>query len=162
MPKVEAKLSELQAFDPEIRTALTKAETAFKQKNETKQKPAHGPPPLMRRLAINLYYLEQPPPKPVDPQRLAQFFAAMPPWVRTHFDAYPADEARRRLTLVYRLLYPKDEFKPTPAGRGSPTRLDLRQSQLHPFISLSGCTQERVGRPEAASAGGFIAILIDP
>ena len=82
VPKVEAKLAELQAFDPEIRTALTKAETVFKQRNEGKQKPAHGPPPLMRRLAINLYYLEQPPPKPVDPQRLAQFFAAMPPWVQ--------------------------------------------------------------------------------
>ena len=116
VPKVEAKLSELQAFDPEIRSALNKAENAFKQKNETKPKLAHGPSPLMRRLAINLYYLEQPPPRPVDPQRLAQFFAAMPPWVRTHLDTYPADEARRRLTLVYRLLYPKDEFKPTPAG----------------------------------------------
>ena len=72
--------------------------------------------PLMRRLAINLYFLEQPAPRPVDPQRLAQFFAAMPPWVRTSFDSYTADEARRRLTLVYRLLFPKDEFKPARPG----------------------------------------------
>ncbi|MGZ3337877.1 MAG: hypothetical protein ACXVBV_21400, partial [Isosphaeraceae bacterium] len=34
----------------------------------------------------------------------------------TSFDSYTADEARRRLTLVYRLLFPKDEFKPARPG----------------------------------------------
>src|SRR5436305_8145013 len=60
----------------------------------------------MQRSAVNLYYLNQPPPRGVDPQRLTQFLGAMPPWIRAAFNAYPADEARRRLTLVYRLVFP--------------------------------------------------------
>ncbi len=114
IPRVEAKLAEIQPLDPEIRAALTKAESTFKTKYEGKAK-VREHSPLMRRLAINLYLLEQPPPSPVDSQHLAQFLAAMPPWLRTSFDVYPADEARRRLTVVYRLLFPRDEFKPVVA-----------------------------------------------
>ena len=103
-------------FNPSIpnRAALTKAESTFKAKFEGKAK-VREHSPLMRRLAINLYFLEQPPPRPVDSRHLAQFFAAMPPWLRSSFDVYPADEARRRLTVVYRLLFPQDEFKPVAA-----------------------------------------------
>lgn len=111
IPKVEAKIADIRTSDPELKTAVAKAEAAFKRKHEANEQAVRAPP-LVRRLAINLYFLEQPTPRPVDPQRLAQFFAAMPPWVRTSFDSYTADEARRRLTLVYRLLFPKDEFKP--------------------------------------------------
>ena len=116
IPKVEAKIADISAYDPELKSAVAKAEAAFKRKNEAKEQAVRTLPPLMRRLAINLYFLEQPTPRPVDPQRLAEFFAAMPPWVRTSFDSYTADEARRRLTLVYRLLFPKDEFQPARPG----------------------------------------------
>ena len=124
IPKVEAKIADISAYDPELKNAVAKAEKnavakaelASKRKNEGKEPASRIVSPLMRRLAINLYFLEQPAPRPVDPQRLAQFFAAMPPWVRTSFDSYTADEARRRLTLVYRLLFPKDEFKPARPG----------------------------------------------
>jgi len=139
IPKVEAKIADISAFDPELKGAVAKAEKlaavkaelASKRKNEGKEQAVRIISPLMRRLAINLYFLEQPAPRPVDPERLAQFFAAMPPWVRTSYDSYTADEARRRLTLVYRLLFPNDEFKPTRPGtsvatgstasKGSPT-----------------------------------------
>ncbi len=138
IPKVEAKIADISAYDPELKNAVAKAEKnavakaelASKRKNEGKEEASRIVSPLMRRLAINLYFLEQPAPRPVDPARLAQFFAAMPPWVRTSFDSYTADEARRRLTLVYRLLFPKDEFKParpgtastgSAASKGSPT-----------------------------------------
>jgi hypothetical protein len=116
IPKVEAKIADIRSSDPELKSAVAKAETASKRKNEAKEQAVRTLSPLMRRLAINLYFLEQPAPRPVDPQRLAQFFAAMPPWVRSSFDSYTADEARRRLTLVYRLLFPKDEFKPARPG----------------------------------------------
>jgi hypothetical protein len=136
IPKVEAKIAEIQIFDPELKSAVSKAESIAKGnkgKNAIlKEVGGHTLTPLLRRLSINLYYLEQPPPRPVDPGRLAQFFAAMPPWIRSTFDSYTPDEARRRLTLVYRLLYPKDEFRPVradarpkaapprPAGSASP------------------------------------------
>jgi hypothetical protein len=125
IPKAEARVEAIRTVDPGLKGALTKAETRAeakaealaknKRKNEGKE-PAHAPSLFLRRLAINLYFLEQPPPRPVDPQRLAQFFAAMPPWVRGSFDSYTADEARRRLTLAYRLLFPNDEFKPARPG----------------------------------------------
>ena len=120
IPKVEAKIDEIQLADPELKNALTKAENLTKRKNEGKDQSAHLPSPLMRRLAINLYFMEEPPPRPVDPQRLAQFFAAMPPWIRSSFDSYTADEARRRLTLVYRLVFPKDEYTPVRPGASVP------------------------------------------
>ena len=116
----------------------------------------------MRRLAINLYFLEQPTPRPVDPQRLAQFFAAMPPWVRTSFDSYTADEARRRLTLVYRLLFPKDEFKPARPGTSVSTGSAASKTQPHPPAARTGCTKKRVDRPEGASGARFTTFLIGP
>jgi len=124
IPKVEAKIAEISTYDPELKSAVdkaqknaaTKAELAPKRKNEFREDASRIVSPHMRRLAVNLYYLEQPPPRPVNPERLADFFAAMPPWIRTSFDSYAADEARRRLTLVYRLLFPEDEYKPARSG----------------------------------------------
>ena len=83
---------------------------------------------MLRRLAINLYLLSQDPPRPVAAEQLDAFFAAMPPWVRTTFDSFPADEARRRLTLVYRLVFPyPEEFQAAEAG--SPSRTGARKAR---------------------------------
>ena len=35
-----------------------------------------------------------------------RFEAALPPWYRGEFDHLPPEEARRRLTILYRLVYP--------------------------------------------------------
>ncbi len=106
IPKVEAEIEELRAVDPELKTALTKAEKKLeelaREKSFAKARPRS---PILRRLAINLSTLSWNPP-PVSAEKLAAFFAAMPPWVQNSFDPYPADEARRRLTLVYRLVFP--------------------------------------------------------
>ena len=123
--KVEARIAEVQTVDPELKAALDKAEKAAAEKAEkngagksdTAKRKIEARvktnrfifSPLLRRLAINVYYLEHPP-RPVDSDHLAQFFAAMPPWIRPSFNAYPPDEARRRLTIIYRLLYPDSEF----------------------------------------------------
>ena len=41
---------------------------------------------LVRRQAINHYFVENPP-KPVAPERLSEFLAAFPPWLQSAFDS---------------------------------------------------------------------------
>lgn len=106
IPKVQAKIAELHEADPELQTAMAKAEKKLEEL--AKEKPLakrRARSPILRRLAINLYMLSQDP-HPVSAEKLDAFFAAMPSWVQSSFDPYPADEARRRLTLVYRLVFP--------------------------------------------------------
>jgi hypothetical protein len=120
IPKVEAKIDELRGSDPELRTAIARAENKLAAKNKGEGK-IRVHPPILRRLAINLYLLSQDPPRSVSQARLDEFFAALPPWVHSSFDSYPADEARRRLTLVYRLVFPyPSEFQPARGSAKSP------------------------------------------
>ncbi len=68
-----------------------------------------GKTDVLRRQAINAYYLEpavKSQIKAVDPDNLVKFLAGFPGWLRSTFDHYPPDEATRRLTIVYRLVYP--------------------------------------------------------
>ncbi len=58
-----------------------------------------------RRVAANYYFLEKPP-AVVDSSRLMRFEAALPPWYRGEFDHLPPEEARRRLSILYRMVYP--------------------------------------------------------
>ena len=90
------------------------SESAIKRKESGKLRPR----PFLHRLAVNLYVQEHTPPPAVDPGRLTQFFAATPSWVQSTFNAFPSEEARRRLTLIYRLIYPApQEFTPmAPSG----------------------------------------------
>jgi hypothetical protein len=124
-PKTFDRLREYQkTVDPELKEMLSK--TDMKPDAPLAKQKAQDPIEKFRRVriqrsAVNLYYLNQPPPRSVDPQRLTQFLAAMPPWIRATFNTYPADEARRRLTLVYRLVFPyPNEFNPV-ASTGSKT-----------------------------------------
>lgn len=83
----------------------------------------------LRRQAINLYFTNTKL-KPVDPDRLAQFLTSLPSWLQSTFDEYPPDEARRRLSSAYRLVFPhpkeidSSQSPPSPAsksGLASPT-----------------------------------------
>ena len=78
---------------------------------------------ILRRQAINLY-VSQAKVRPVDPERLARFIAALPPWIQTSFDSLSPDEARQRLTFAYRLVFPRpEEIGATPqAGRREPSK----------------------------------------
>jgi hypothetical protein len=58
-----------------------------------------------RRIATSYHFLEKPP-AAVNPVHLMRFEAALPPWYRGQFDHLPPEEARRRLTILYRLIYP--------------------------------------------------------
>jgi hypothetical protein len=62
---------------------------------------------ILRRQAINYHYLETKKDiKAVAPEHLVQFLASLPPWLQSNFDHYPPEEASRRLTVVYRLIFP--------------------------------------------------------
>ena len=55
---------------------------------------------------VNHYYFYEFPPKNVQPENLLRFEAALPTWIRGPIAIQPPDEARRRLTVLYRLVYP--------------------------------------------------------
>lgn len=125
IPKVESKIAEIRSFDPELKDTIAKVEKRLEELAKDKQRNRiRVRDPILRRLAINLYTLSRDPPRSVPADRLDGFLAAMPPWVRTQFEAYPADEARRRLTSIYRLVYPyPQEFEPSaPAVQGDAAR----------------------------------------
>jgi hypothetical protein len=81
-------------------------------------------PEIFRRMALNLYFLEHPPAR-VSPDRLEQFVAGLPTWALAGFDAFPPAEARRRIAVVYRLLFPAPAEIPSaghsPAGQPVPS-----------------------------------------
>ena len=71
-----------------------------------------------RRRLVNNYYFVANPPKPVSPANLLRFETAMPSWIRSTFDHLAPEEARRRLTILYRLIYPAG--KEIPASGPGP------------------------------------------
>jgi len=113
--KAETKL--LKAEEEEL---IKKAEAHLESKGGwtpalLKKKDALKDLRLKKRWAENYYFVENPP-EPVKPDNLLRFESFLPLWIRSSFDHLPADEARRRLTILYRLLYqPGQEIEKTPA-----------------------------------------------
>jgi hypothetical protein len=91
-------LAELETFAQHQRYVFVLSEL------KTREEPRSGE--ILRRLAINLHFLAIEPPKKVDQSRLDDFLASFPPWLQSSFDHHDPDEARRRLTVVYRLVFP--------------------------------------------------------
>jgi hypothetical protein len=82
---------------------------------------------VRRRIATSYHFLEKPP-AAVGSTHLMRFEAALPPWYRGQFDHLPPEEARRRLTILYRLIYPAPGEMPelrkaagAAAGQGATT-----------------------------------------
>ena len=87
---------------------------------ELKAKDDARPGEILLRQAINFHFLENHRPKPVDPGRLDDFLASFPPWLQSCFDHHSPDEARRRLTVVYRLVFPPGHEIKEGSPRPSP------------------------------------------
>jgi hypothetical protein len=91
------------------------------------------PHEVLRRQAINFHFLpENHRSKPVDPDRLNEFLTSFPPWLRTRFDHHSPDEARRRLTVVYRLVFPPGheiQQDSRPAAPPAPARTSPASSR---------------------------------
>lgn len=86
---------------------------------------------ILHHQAINLY-LARSAPKSVDSQRLSLFIAALPSWIQSSLDSLPPDEARRRLTLAYRLVFPH------PQEIDSNRKAAVRTTQPRPNASRKG------------------------
>jgi hypothetical protein len=115
---VETRLKDIRSLGAAQNDWITKVENRISQAANRKESGKDRPSPFLHRLAVNLYVQEHTPPPKVDASRLAQFFAAIPSWVQSTFNVFPSDEARRRLTLVYRLVYPHpQEFDPRAAAK---------------------------------------------
>ncbi len=112
MEEVEARFRDLRSTASGPRDWLAKIEARFEAGGANADALPRARP-FLRRLAENLYVEERPIEHPVDPARLEQFFVAIPSWIQSTFGGYTGDEARRRLTMVYRLVYPHpEEFRP--------------------------------------------------
>jgi hypothetical protein len=87
--------------------AIVQLEDVAKKKvNEVAKKKAEERlAEILRRNAINLY-ASRADVRPVDAERLARFVAGLPGWISSSFDHLPPDEARRRMTVAYRLVFP--------------------------------------------------------
>ena len=105
---------ELEAFARKNRPLLLLEELRKKQEARRQE--------ILRRQLINFHYLEKDHhPKGVTPERLAEFLALFPPWLQSSFDHYPPEEAKRRLTIVYRLVFPPpSEIKATQRAAAAP------------------------------------------
>jgi hypothetical protein len=122
------------AVKKKVEEARKRAETldekARKKVEDAVRKVEAGHREMIRRMAINYYVRQTRVSSTVDSERLARFVAALPEWLRTCFDSLPPDEARRRLTFAYRLVFPPpDEIgspqapaAKVPKARTSPTR----------------------------------------
>ena len=101
----------------------------FPELRKKKEAPQADLAEILRRQAINYYFVEHPS-KFVTQERLSEFLAAFPPWLQSAFDSHPPEEAQCRLTNVYRLVFPHPaEIKPSkkPAAAASAARPSAEQ-----------------------------------
>jgi Protein of unknown function (DUF3106) len=76
---------------------------------------------LKKRIATNYHFIEHPP-AAVDPGNLMRFAAALPSGTRQQFDHLPPEEARRILTVLYRLVFPAPAEVPEIRKAASPKK----------------------------------------
>jgi len=110
--QLEASLHKMKA-DPQLTAwisrietnAASKAATAKKQGSSAKKADmSKNLPNPVRVLTENYHFLIQPP-KKVESSKLVAFESSLPSWFRASFDHFSPQEARRRLTILYRLIY---------------------------------------------------------
>ncbi len=60
----------------------------------------------------------------IDPANLARFEQALPPWAWESIDFMPPDAAKRRLKVLYRLVFPNGKEMPMPKAAASKPAVD--------------------------------------
>lgn len=110
--ETETRFRELRGLNVGPKDWLSKIESKLEQAESNTPEIAARPRPYLHRFAVNLYVQEHKLEHPVDPTRLTQFFDAVPPWIRSTFVPFSGDDVRRRLSTLYRILYPyPEEFR---------------------------------------------------
>ena len=105
----------------------------LKKAEETKKQPL-----LKHRFVDNVYFAKHPPAK-VKPEKLLEFDRVLPDWIRGDLDTRTPEEARRRLTVLYRLVYASGEMTsvvkspPAPKATQSPSPKATPPSPPKPF-----------------------------
>jgi hypothetical protein len=80
------------------------------EKAEAKRPGTFGP---LHHLTESLYFIDHPS-EPVSLARLVQFEGELPPWFRASLDPLPPEDAKRRLTILYRQIYQYPAEIPPP------------------------------------------------
>ena len=110
-----------QAKGPAVKRPLPAEVGNARFKARLEQLRAANKKQLARNLEEALWLLDHEPPQ-IDPRRLAWFEAALPQWAARQFDPLTPDVARRRLQVLYRIVFPEgSEIPPPPAPSPSKT-----------------------------------------
>jgi hypothetical protein len=137
--KAEDTLVDQLAEDERVKAAFG-GWVAKREKKAEKAEPAKGggsrrlDNPL-HQLAESLYFAQHPPER-VSPANLALFEAQIPSWLRANLDPLPSDDAKRRLEILYRQIYPAGQEippppKPEPASK---TKAAARPAERTPAL----------------------------
>jgi hypothetical protein len=105
-----------------------------------------------RLQVIENYYFVKHPPQKVDAENLLRFSRAVPNWVRAALTALPADEARRRLAILYRLAYPHPGEMPSPKAPEKPAPAK-KDATGKPAAKGAGKPAAKPAAPPPSSAG---------
>src|SRR5262249_51191627 len=88
----------------------------------TRKRVEHFRQESLKRQAINLY-VSQAQVHAVDPDRLTRFISSLPEWFQASFQSLSPDEARRRASFAYRLVFPyPEEIEAAPRPGASATK----------------------------------------
>lgn len=127
---IEDRLMDRLEADDKVKAAfqkyIPKREKNADPEAETKRVEARKGSPL-HSLSESLYFVETPA-EPVSPAHLAQFEAEFPGWLRATLDPLPPEDARRRITILYRQIYPPGKEIPPPAT-GEPSKAEPAKSK---------------------------------
>lgn len=70
--------------------------------------------------------------EPVAPAKLREFLEAVPPWIEQAVEVLPADEARLKLTALYRLVEAAEAAEPRPSRPAAARRAARLRGQAPP------------------------------
>jgi hypothetical protein len=145
--EIEAAMFERLANDEKAKAVFPKQFARPKKDPATsKEEPGKALPKEHRlndyhpvhHLTETLYFTDNPP-APVSPENLARFEAQIPTWLRASLDPLPPEVARRRLTILYRQIYPVGQEIPPPA-KPDPAKVKAAPAKPTPPKKPGGST----------------------
>ena len=116
----EIEKAEGRREDGNLAKAKKKVKEATDKKNPVPPLPPIKPNPNTRKAELN--FLREHKPAPVDQAHLTQFEEECPSWLRESLEPLPPDAARRRLVILYRMVFPAPDEIPPPKPKPKPPK----------------------------------------